>query len=57
MFPTRYLLIYFDVRNPLGFGTRLLNLTCITMPSEAHNQNQASPRPELSGSDLAQKAG
>jgi len=42
MFVSRYLLVYFEIRNPLGFGTRLLNLTFITIPSEAHNQNQAS---------------
>ncbi len=42
MFRSAYLLFSFGVRNPLEFGTRLLNLTFITKPSEAYNQNQAS---------------
>ena len=44
----------FEVRSPLGFGTRLLNLTYKTIPSEATRQNQAST-PTRRG--LAQKAG
>ncbi len=46
MFPYGYLLFSFGVRSPLEFGTRLLNLTFLTIPSEASNQNQASPRPD-----------
>ncbi len=44
MFRSGYLLFSFEARNPLEFGTRLLNLTFLTIPSEAYNQNQASPR-------------